>query len=311
MHWQKRGLIFAPNHHTDWMISHAQMPVVDVVDQSTTRIYFSTRDDRVRSRIGYVDVDRTNPQNVLHVSGEPLLPLGALGTFDDNGMTPSCLVEYDGRKYLYYIGWNPQVTVSYRLAIGLAVSQDGGRTYRRYAQGPILDRNEDDPFFVTTPWVMLDGGLWRMWYTSCTGWQMIDGKPEPSYHVKYAESDDGIHWRRTGIVCIDYDEFTQAIARPSVFVEDGVYKMLYSYRQTAGYRTDPARAYRLGYAESADGIHWERRDDEVGITRSEAGWDSQMIAYGSVYRVGDRRLLFYNGNGFGRSGIGYAVLQQA
>ena len=44
-------------------------------------------------------------------------------------MMPSCVVSAGRLKYLYYIGWNPQVTVSYRLAIGLAISDDGGRTY--------------------------------------------------------------------------------------------------------------------------------------------------------------------------------------
>lgn len=307
MHWQKRGLIFTPDHNMDWMVSYAQMPTIDVMGQDALRVYFSTRDAQTRSSTGYVDVDAEEPRRILALSDEPVLPLGELGTFDDSGVMISCIVENGDRKYLYYIGWNPQITVSYRLAIGLAISEDGGETYTRYAKGPICDRDEQDPFFVTTPWVMIDNGLWRMWYTSCTGWQMIDGKPEPAYHVKYAESNDGIHWRRTGVVCIDYDEFTGAIARPSVFVEDGLYKMLYSYRSTRGYRTDPAQAYRMGYAESSDGITWQRKDDEAGITRSKTGWDSQMIAYGAVYPLNGQLLLFYNGNGFGRSGLGYAI----
>jgi hypothetical protein len=53
--------------------------------------------------------------------------------------------------------WNPQVTDSYRLAIGLAVSEDGGRTYRRYSAGPLLDRDRDEPFCNTAPCVVRDG----------------------------------------------------------------------------------------------------------------------------------------------------------
>jgi len=86
--------------------------------------------------------------------------------------------------------------------------------------------------------------------------------------------------------------------------------MLYSYRSIDSYRTDPKQGYRLGYAESLDGIHWIRKDNEVGIARSKEGWDSEMIEYCHVFRHDDKIYLFYNGNGFGKSGFGYAVLDE-
>ena len=181
----------------------------------------------------------SDPQQILYLHDKPILPLGKLGTFDDNGIMPSWLVNYGQEKYLYYIGWNPQVTVSYRLSIGLAISKDGGTSFEKYSEGPICDRDVDEIYFNTAPCVLIDGGVWRMWYISCTGWQIVNQHQEPSYHVKYAESSDGIHWRKTGYVCIDYDDFTQAIGRPCVYVEGGIYKMFYSYRSVVSYRIDP------------------------------------------------------------------------
>jgi hypothetical protein len=90
-----------------------------------------------------------------------------------------------------------------------------------------------------------------------------------------------------------------------VYKEDGRYKMLYSHRDVWNYRSDRAQSYRLAYAESADGIAWTR--GEAGIDRSESGWDSEMMEYCYVYRYHDQTYLFYNGNGFGKTGIGYAV----
>jgi hypothetical protein len=203
MKWLKQGLIFNADGERDWMQTHAQLPVADLRADGLLRIYFSSRDGEGCSRIASLDVNPDDPTRILRLSEEPILPLGRLGTFDDNGMMPSCLVEHEGRKYLYYIGWNPQVTVSYRLAIGLAVSDDEGETWRRLSEGPVSDRSVDEPFFNTAPWVLVEDGLWRMWYISCTGWERVNGWPEPSYHVKYAESDDGIRWRKTGRVCID------------------------------------------------------------------------------------------------------------
>jgi hypothetical protein len=85
--------------------------------------------------------------------------------------------------------------------------------------------------------------------------------------------------------------------------------MWYCYRDRIGYRTDPSRSYRIGYAESGDGVSWVRKDEEAGIGLSEEGWDSKMVEYPSVYEFRGTRHLLYNGNGFGESGIGHAVLE--
>jgi hypothetical protein len=146
-----------------------------------------------------------------------------------------------------------------------------------------------------------------MWYTSCTGWQTIAGRPEPSYHVKYAESDDGIKWNATGISCIDLGEGF-AVARPCVFPNRNGYGMFYSYRSLTNYRTDRTTGYRIGYAESGDGIRWERGDGRVGIDRSTSGWDAEMIEYCWLQQFGGNTYLLYNGNRFGHSGFGIARL---
>ena len=308
MRWVERKHIFKPDKNYDWMVSHASVPIPDIVGDRRLRIYYSTRDENGRSRPSFIEVLGDDPSQVVYIHKKPILQLGKLGTFDDSGIMASWIVNYGQEKYLYYIGWNPQVTVSYRLSIGLAISKDGGTNFEKYSEGPICDRDSKEIYFNTAPCVMIVDGRWRMWYVSCTGWQMINQYPEPSYHVKYAESPDGIHWQRTGHVCIDYDDFTKAIGRPCVYFENGVYKMLYSYRFTDAYRTNPDQSYRLGYAESSDGISWNRKDSQVGIARSSEGWDSEMIEYAHICRYNDKTYLFYNGNGFGKSGFGYAVL---
>jgi hypothetical protein len=311
MKWIKKGLIFKPDNNYDWMVSHASIPVVDSVNDRVLRVYFGTRDKQGRSFPTYLEVQADDPRHIRYVHDQPILSLGRLGTFDDNGIMPSWIVNHGTKKYLYYIGWNPQVTVAYRLSIGLAISEDGGKSFSKYSEGPICDRDVNEPYFNTAPCVVVDETTWKMWYVSCTGWETINKRTEPRYHIKYALSDDGIHWQRMNQVCIDFDSSSEAIGRPCVFVMNGIYRMLYSYRSIQNYRTDPGQSYRLGYAESADGIYWLRRDNEVGIDRSPTGWDSQMLEYSYVSVSEGEIYLFYNGNGFGQSGFGYAVLHQA
>lgn len=68
--------------------------------------------------------------------------------------------------------------------------------------------------------------------------------------------------------------------------------------------------YIIGYAESNDGYTWTRKDHLAGINVSESGWDSEMIEYPFIFDHKDNRYMFYNGNGYGRTGIGLAILSK-
>jgi hypothetical protein len=312
MNWIKKGLIFKPDNNYAWMVSHAQVPLADKISEDVIRIYFGTRDKRNRTVTTYLEVEADNPQDILYIHDKPVLGLGELGCFDDSGAMPSWIVNHEGAKYLYYTGWDVGTTVPYRNSIGLAISKDGGQTFSRLYNGPIIDRIHTEPHFCAQPTVMIESGIWRMWYLSCVKWEVYNGKPEPYYHMKYAESGDGFNWDRRGVVCIDFKSSDEAgIVRPSVIKEGGLYRMWYSYRGIKDYRTDKEHSYRIGYAESFDGINWTRKDEVVGIDVSEDGWDSVMTAYPYVYEHKGRKYMLYNGNGFGRSGFGYAILDEA
>jgi hypothetical protein len=316
MRWIKRGLIYKVDGVCDWMQTHAQVPVADRIDDQRLRIYFGTRDRHNRTLTTYIEVQADDPQSILYVHDRPILPLGRLGRFDDCGVMPSWVIDHKGRKYFYYLGWNRgaevDFAVRYRVANGLAISEDNGQTFQRVSEGPIMDRTMLDPIAVSTQCVLVEGSLWRTWYMSYTDWVMLNGIPEPSYHIKYGESDDGVHWNTPGIVCIHgADRRRDAIARPCVIKEHGTYRMWYCYRGSLDYRTCKDQSYRIGYAESTDGKTWTSQDERVGIERSETGWDSEMIAYPFVYQHKGRKYMLYNGNGFGSSGFGYAILDES
>jgi hypothetical protein len=149
-----------------------------------------------------------------------------------------------------------------------------------------------------------------MWYLSNTKWVEYNGSWEPFYHIKYAESANGIDWEREGEVAIDFKDNNECgIVRACVLKEIGRYKMWYSHRNLQNYRVDSVNSYRIGYAESENGRDWLRMDELVGIDVSDQGWDSEMIEYPFVYEHKNHCYMFYNGNGFGKTGFGYAVLE--
>jgi hypothetical protein len=63
--------------------------------------------------------------------------------------------------------------------------------------------------------------------------------------------------------------------------------------------------YKLSYAQSRNGLHWSREDVQLPEVSYE-GWDSEMICYPYVVWTDQYKCMFYNGNGYGATGIGYA-----
>ncbi|MDP1571639.1 MAG: hypothetical protein Q8L86_16715 [Vicinamibacterales bacterium] len=301
MTWEKHGLIFRPDPSRPWMRSHAAVPTPLQLDGSLYRVYFSSRDERNRSHVGFFEIDLASPERILAVSPEPVLAPGPTGCFDADGIYAESVVRVGDEVRLYTIGVTTGHTPPlFYAAIGLATSRDGGATFARHSAAPIMGRSAHDPCLVTAPFVLRDGDRWRMWYVSGTSWTEETHGWQSHYHVKYAESADGVTWLRDGHNCIaPQDPRENNIARLWVVPDGEGYRGWYSVNAGEG--------YRLGYAESRDGYDWRRLDHLTGIALSPDGWDAQAQAYPAVVRHGDRWFMFYNGNGFGRDGVGLAI----
>ncbi len=106
-----------------------------------------------------------------------------------------------------------------------------------------------------------------MWYGSNIAWGAV--KEDMRHLIKYAESDDGIHWSRNNAVAIDFsgpDEY--AMCKPCVIKDGDCYKMWFCSR---------GKAYRIYYAESDDGITWRRQTEPASTCPTPAGirrWSS-------------------------------------
>lgn len=303
--WRKLGCIFTPDGNYDWMETHASVPFVVSATSGIITVFFSSRNKSQESAIASIKFN-INTLKVVEVFNKPILLKGELGSFDDSGVMGCCVLETNQDIRLYYIGWNLGITVPFRNAIGVASSSDGGQTFKRLYNGPILDRTKDEPHFVASNCVLFDEGIYKIWYLSCTDW-FVDstGKVTHRYHIKYSESNDGINWDRRGKVAIDYqDDYEYAISVPRVIKDHDKYRMWFSSRATKD-----VQSYRIRYAESVDGISWTRKDNEVGIDVSESGWDSEMICYPYVFDYEGGRYMLYNGNNYGKTGFGLAIME--
>jgi hypothetical protein len=300
--WEKLGLVYAAAGEQPWARTHAFLPTPLLLDEERIRVYVAFLDAGRVGRVGWVEVASRDPTRVLRVSRRPALDVGADGTFDDNGVTPVWIVRDGDSLLLFYAGWQLGTKVRYTLFTGVARSTDGGETFVRCSQVPVLDRSDGELYVRAAPAVLRDGGRWRMWYVGGDRWIRVRGKDLPSYSLRHLESADPLRWGRHGRVCLDLggeDEF--GVGRPWILKEDGRYRMWYSVRSIS-------RRYHLGYAESPDGLEWKRLDGDLGIAASPEGWDSEMVCYSAVQATRYGTYLFYNGNNYGETGFGVASL---
>lgn len=312
--WKKLGKVFDPRDMVSpgWMHEFAQSPSVLVRDDCV-RVYFCSRpapgpDGQYLSYIAYIDLDRNNLTRTLRVCERPVLELGKYGTFDEFGTYPVSVIRDSDEIRAYYAGWTRCESVPFNAAIGLAVSRDGGESFQRLGDGPVLSYSPDEPFLLGSPRIRRFNGYWQLWYVAGREWRMTDGKPEPVYKIRMATSDNGIDWvkQRRDLIPDRLGEH-ECQACPDVTCCDGRYHMFFSYRDIRNYKGREG-GYRIGYAVSPDMVKWHRDDARIDICLSETGWDSEMVNYPHVFGLDGRTYMLYQGNGMGRAGFGLAVL---
>ncbi len=312
--WQKLGKLFDPRDFPDqtWMREYAQSTSA-IVMHDRIRVFFCSRpqpdpNGMYRSYLAYLDLARKEPTRVIGLCTKPLLELGKRGTFDEFGTNPVSVISYGDGLRAYYAGWTRCESVPINGAIGVATSNDGGESFHRLGEGPVISYSFDEPFMMGSPRVRHFQDRWQLFYVSGKTWLKGEGKPEPVYKIRMATSDDGLNWRKYGKDLLpDTLGELECQACPDVIFRDGRFHMFYCFRLTNDYRSGKG-AFRMGYAVSDDMVNWQRRDDLVGIAVSEKGWDSGMASYPHVFQLDGETFMLYQGNEMGRAGFGLAKL---
>jgi hypothetical protein len=291
-----------------------QGPQALVLDDRV-RVYVSTRESDAegmyRSHVTYVDMDR-GMRDVIGVATRPVIPLGALGTYDEHGIFPFHVVRAGPRILGLATGWTRRRSVSADAAILVSESLDGGETFTRWGPGPVLGPSLHEPFLIGDAYAArVAPDRYRVWYIAGRRWigDGAGGQAERIYRIVSADTQDFIAWNRHGVELVTPslgDDECQAM--PTVVHHDDVWHMYFCTRHAFGFRDDPSRGYRIGYAWSHDAMHWTRDDARGGFHPSGEAWDDAMQCYPHLVAVDGRVHMLYNGNAFGRWSIGIATL---
>lgn len=302
MKFEKKGLICnSASLGLHWAGRNIMTPLPIVLPNHDIRVFLTVCDDDNVGRVGFVDLNPDSPNEIKRISECPCLDVGASGMFDEHGVLPTSLLLIDDAMYLYYSAYQRQVSVPYTILSGLAVSKDYGETFSRVSECPILERCDGQLFQRSAIEVMERDGRYLMWYTAGSGWQNNSGHVVPRYNIQYMESADYKSWTGKPVVSLELHGDEYGLTMPQVEYKNGKYRMVYSIRSVS-------KGYRMGYAESEDGIAFRRMDDQIQLEPSPSGWDSEMICFGKMLSVHDRTYMFYCGNHYGLGGMGWAEL---
>ena len=298
--WRKLGRIYEPQALHPKLATHAANPLALPLGGDLFRVYFSGRDDKNRSSVGYVEMD-IRQREVVYVHDRPVFEHGPPDSFFSHGVSIGNCYRTRTGLYMLFMGWHSPEDAHWRGEIGrLIVAGDAGLALD--PARPLLAISDQDSVSLSYPWVIGDGQDFRMWYGSTLAWDAGNG--EMLHVINQATSADGNTWQRHGLALPFTVGVAQAFSRPTVLGNAANrFEMWFSYRGA------PGRTYRIGYARSHDGNAWTSHIDEVGIDVSDTGWDSEMICYPCVFEHAGAGYMLYNGNGYGRTGFGLAICE--
>lgn len=299
MHWKKLGKTYSFTTIDNLLQSHASNPLAIQLNNDIYRVFFSGRNKDNKSSVGFVDIDILK-NTVVDICKKNTFSHGTEDSFYSHGVSIGNCYHVNEKSYIQFMAWQMREGRHWRGDIGrLIINND--------LTSLILDPNEvflgcdkEDEISLSYSWVMYDENIYKMWYGSTIDWSSENG--EMIHVIKYATSIDGESWVKHGLA-IPYElGVAQAFSRPTVVKDEQGYHMWFSYRSGDGTK------YRIGYAHSFDGVSWDRKA-ESGIDVSDEGWDSEMICYPFVFDHKGKRYMLYNGNEYGKTGFGLAVLE--
>jgi beta-1,2-mannobiose phosphorylase / 1,2-beta-oligomannan phosphorylase len=269
-----------------------------VLDGSVFKMWYSGQGQDNAFRIGYAT--SSDGAHWTKYAENPVLDAGPEGSWDQRYARVGTVLK-DGATYrMWYWAFNG--------GIGYATSADGVH-WTEDPGNPVLSRGasgEWDEGAATQPAVVLDGGLFKMWYTGLGA----DGVSGHAW-IGYATSPDGVTWtKHPGNPVLDPGASGWDAGwtfNPVVIAAGGTYKMWYSGADSLPMWES---ILRIGYATSPDGISWTRWGANPILDVTAGAWDSVSVTAPWVVQVGGTYHLWYHGANCGTCGgeqIGHAV----
>lgn len=223
--------------------------------------------------------------------GNPVLSPTESWEYGFGVIAPNVLkIENSYKMWYTGLGGNSQ--------IGHATSADGIH-WTKSATNPILSiglPSDFDSQQISYCTVLFHNNQFWMWYSGNNG---------TNWQIGLATSQDGINWTKNSnnpvlrIGSSGQWDLTNVYA-PIVIFDGRLFRMWYN-------GSGPGFQLAIGYAVSADGIHWEKPLNNPVLTAIPGTWESQIVGTAAMLFLNDTFHLWYGGNNQVRTSLGYAT----
>ena len=229
--------------------------------------------------------------------GNPVFEYGKSGEWDQAKIAHTVLFE-DGQYHMWYKGWSDDVKGF--IGVGYAFSPDGIR-WQKHEANPVEFEFETDDWawrFYSFDIIKKDS-MYLMWYTGFN-------KKDSTGYIGFAWSDNGLNWTKHPEPVMkpgkDAEWDAATIIGVKVFFDGIRYHMWYN-----AYGIIYPSPYRIGYATSYDGFHWEKHPANPVLEVGEPGtWDDNSVDIYSVNFNGSYYEMWYDGYNLINTEVGYA-----
>jgi len=290
--------------HCQW-IKHAGNPVMplsddgwdnltihaaSVIKDGEAYVMWYSATNGVSSGIGMAESpDRIQWTRYGH---NPLIINGS-NSYDARYIFAPCVIRDEEGYKIWYTGSD----ADYIWTINLATSQDGV-LWEKHPQNPVLKPGPEwyDTERVGDPWVVYNDGQYEMWYT-------CQSRPEITYGIGYAASEDGIHWVKHPdpvLLAADSGPDSGTVRDACVIRVESGYEMWY--------RGIEGRNWTICHATSSNGVDWSRNPQNPVLQGESGSWD-ERVWFPRVLVEEDRYSMWFASAEFNE--IGYAYLPVA
>jgi len=190
-----------------------------------------------------------------YYAGNPVLSPSA-DSWDNKSVTVPTVIYDNGKLKMWYHG----ISSDNASGFGLAESDDGITWQKKSASPLLVPENESGvtQISIEEP-VVIKNNIYHMWYCSTDA--------DQKYHIHYATSADGINWQKyPGYVLSGSESWeSRGVTNPFVIYKDGQYWMWYQAWGSGN--------WKIGFAQSTDGIHWQKYPGNPLILPESLGVD--------------------------------------
>ncbi len=273
LEWKREKDVLIPTVPGTWKSRYTAN--ADFLDFNGQYLMYYRGTDDHHDRVGVMTCPHSSFDGIHweDYPNNPIIDVGAPGSFDSENILDPSAVVFNGRVFLYYSAIGRTSST-----IGLAVSDDGFRFIKHGS--PLLDGR--------CPEIVLgsDSRL-HLFFVRVT-----DGK---GYCIYHAVSDDGISFEigESPVLSVgrpgEWDSYS--VTTPRIFLDRGLYYMVY-----AGDDATLDDSWRFGLAVSHDLVNWEKYTANPIFSKGEYGdWDDSNIWFGTVEHVAGRYWMWYEG----------------